>query len=89
MKHPALARVFAIVLALLGSFMLINGALGFGKADGTLQESLEYCQRIEDKLEEYEELDAKLENSISYDEAYDEQMLRYSRDYNTLPDIND
>ncbi len=72
MKHPALARVFAIVLALLGSFMLINGALGFGKADGTLQESLEYCQRIEDKLEEYEELDAKLENSISYDEAYEE-----------------
>ena len=26
---------------------------------------------------------------ISYDEPYDEQMLRYSRDYNTLPDIND
>ena len=26
---------------------------------------------------------------ISYDEAYDHQMLRYSRDYNTLPDIND
>ena len=72
MKHPALARVFAIVLALLSSFMLINGALGFSKADGTLQESLEYCQRIEDKLNEYEELDAKLENSISYDEAYEE-----------------
>ncbi|QFQ12278.1 dihydrofolate reductase [Pseudoprevotella muciniphila] len=26
---------------------------------------------------------------ISYDESYDAQMLRYSRDYNTLPDIND
>ena len=26
---------------------------------------------------------------ISYDEAYDHQMLRYSRDYNTLPDINE
>ena len=72
MKHPALARVFAIVLALLSTFMLINGALGFGKADGTLQESLEYCQRVEDKLNEYEELDAKLQNSISYDEAYEE-----------------
>lgn len=72
MKHPALARVFAIVLALLSAFMLINGTLGFGKADGELQESLEYCQRIEDKLSEYEELDAKLENSISYDEAYEE-----------------
>ncbi len=25
---------------------------------------------------------------ISYTESYDDQMLRYSRDYNTLPDIN-
>ncbi len=25
---------------------------------------------------------------ISYDEAYDAQMLRYSRDYNDLPDMN-
>lgn len=72
MKHPALARVFAIVLTLLSVFMLINGDLGFGKADGKLQESLEYFQRIEDKLNEYEELDAKLENSISYDEAFEE-----------------
>ncbi len=26
--------------------------------------------------------------TISYEEGYDEQMLRYSRDYNTLPDVN-
>ena len=26
--------------------------------------------------------------TISYTESYDDQMLRYSRDYNTLPDIN-
>ena len=26
---------------------------------------------------------------VSYDEAYDEQMLRYSRDYATLPYVND
>ena len=26
---------------------------------------------------------------ISYTEAYDAQMLRYSRDYNTLPDVNE
>lgn len=26
---------------------------------------------------------------IDYTEAYDEQMLRYSRDYNTLPDVNE
>lgn len=27
--------------------------------------------------------------TVSYDEAYDTQMLRYSRDYNTLPDVNE
>lgn len=27
--------------------------------------------------------------TVSYDEAYDAQMLRYSRDYNTLPDVNE
>ena len=26
---------------------------------------------------------------VNYDEPYDQQMLRYNRDYNTLPDIND
>ena len=25
---------------------------------------------------------------ISYDESYEDQMLRYSRDYSTLPNIN-
>ncbi len=27
--------------------------------------------------------------TISYEEAYADQMLRYSRDYNTLPDVNE
>ena len=27
--------------------------------------------------------------TIDYTEAYDAQMLRYSRDYNTLPDVNE
>lgn len=27
--------------------------------------------------------------TVSYGEAYDDQMLRYSRDYNTLPDVNE
>ena len=26
--------------------------------------------------------------TVTYDETYDEQMLRYSRDYNNLPDVN-
>ena len=27
--------------------------------------------------------------TLDYSEAYDAQMLRYSRDYNTLPDVNE
>ena len=41
MKHPALARVFSIVLAVMSLIMLLNGAVGFGKAvDGTLKNHL-------------------------------------------------
>ena len=36
-KHPALARVFSIVLAIMSLIMLLNGAVGFGKADVALQ----------------------------------------------------
>ena len=51
MKHPALARVFSIVLAIMSLIMLLNGAVGFGKADAALQESLEKYQRIEEKTD--------------------------------------
>lgn len=69
MKHPALARVFSILLAILCLFMLINGALGFGKADAALEESLAKYSRIEEKTDTYEALSAQLKNSVSYEEA--------------------
>lgn len=72
MKHPALARVFAIVLAIMSVLMLLNGALGFGKASNEYQDALSRCQYLDDKLATYIELDTKLKNSISYDEAYAE-----------------
>lgn len=72
MKHPALARVFAIVLAIISVFMLLDGATGFMEADTQLRERLDGYQRIEDKAAEYTELDAELENSISYEEAFEE-----------------
>lgn len=81
MKHPALARVFSIVLAIMSVFMLINGSLGFGKASSSLQDSLSKYQRLEDKTAEYSALSAQLENSISYDEAYAElQSLQSAHD---------
>ena len=69
MKHPALARVFSIVLAIMSLIMLLNGAVGFGKADAALQESLEKYQRIEEKTDTYEALSLQLKNSVSYEEA--------------------
>ena len=69
MKHPALARVFSILLAILCLFVLINGALGFGKADAALEESLAKYSRIEEKTDTYEALSAQLKNSVSYEEA--------------------
>ena len=69
MKHPALARVFSIVLAILSLIMLLNGAVGFGKADAALQESLEKYRRIEEKTDTYEALSRQLKNSVSYEEA--------------------
>lgn len=69
MKHPALARVFSIVLAIMSLIMLLNGAVGFGKADAALQENLEKYQRIEEKTDTYEALSLQLKNSVSYEEA--------------------
>lgn len=69
MKRPALARVFSIVLAIMSLIMLLNGAVGFGKADAALQESLEKYQRIEEKTDTYETLSRQLKNSVSYEEA--------------------
>lgn len=69
MKHPALARVFSIVLAIMSLIMLLNGAVGFGKADVALQESLDQYQRIEEKTDTYEALSLQMKNSVSYEEA--------------------
>ena len=69
MKHPALARVFSILLAILCLFMLINGALGFGKADAALEEGLARYSRIEEKTDTYAALSRELANTVSYEEA--------------------
>lgn len=69
MKHPALARVFSIVLAILSLFMLLNGAFGFGKADTALEESLDRYNRLEEKADTYSSLSVQLKNSVSYEEA--------------------
>jgi len=61
MKHPALARVFSVALAILGLFLLINGARGFGKNakenDERLYEENKLSGRIESFVALREEMD--------------------------------
>ena len=69
MKHPALARVFSVVFAILGLLLLISGVRGFGKADAEYEDRTAYAEKYEDRIENYERLHAKLENSADYDET--------------------
>ena len=90
MKHPALARVFSIVLAIMSLIMLLNGAVGFGKADAALQESLEKYQRIEEKTDTYETLSRQLKNSVSYEEALAElEALQEQHDDDAAQHLTD
>lgn len=71
MKHQILVRVFSIVLAIMCLLLLINGLTGFGKAANEYRERTETAQRYEDRIENFRQLDAKLSNSVSYDEVYE------------------
>ncbi|MBR6352816.1 MAG: hypothetical protein IKS25_01725 [Oscillospiraceae bacterium] len=72
MKHPALARVFSVVLAILCLLMLVNGVKGFGKADAEAAERAAFSEKYAQRIETYRQLDEELANSISYEEAYQE-----------------
>ena len=69
MKYPALARVFSVAFAILGLLLLISGVKGFGKADAEYEDRTAYAEKYEDRIENYERLHAKLENSADYDET--------------------
>lgn len=69
MKHPALARVFSVVLAILGLLLLISGVRGFGKADDEYEDRTAYAGKYADRIENYIRLHEKLENSADYDET--------------------
>ena len=69
MKHPALARVFSAVLAILGLLLLISGVRGFKKADDEYEDRTAYAGKYADRIENYSRLHEKLENSADYDET--------------------
>ena len=72
MKHPVLARVFAVVLAVLCLLMLLNGISGFGKTEKAQQERAAFEAKYAQRIETYVTLDQQVKTSISYDEAYEQ-----------------
>ena len=72
MKHPALARVFSVVLAILALLMLGSGVKGFGKADAEVSERTAFAEKYAQRIETYRQLDEELAHSISYEEAWEE-----------------
>lgn len=76
MKHQALARVFAVVLAILCLLLLATGVRGFGKADEELAERRAWEEKYAERIRSYVELEAELAGSISYEEAQKELEKR-------------
>ena len=72
MKHQALARVFAVVLAVMCLLMLLNGATGFGKTETAQREREAFENKLAQRIENYRTLDGQIARSISYDEAYEQ-----------------
>lgn len=72
MKHPALARVFAVVLVIMGAIMLAVGISGFGKAEDERDERDGYSDKLDSKLAAFDLLHEQLDGGESYDEAAEE-----------------
>ena len=69
MKHPALARVFAIVLAVLCLVMLLAGVFGIRSTMDELLRGQEDYARLADRIEEYRVIADALSGTISYEES--------------------
>lgn len=83
MKHPALARVMAVTLAIMCVIMLITGALGFGKAENEYAEDTADYEKLTDRITTYNELTEKLADAESYKQvsaALDEHQQQHDDD---------
>lgn len=76
MRHPALTRVFSVVLAVLCLVMLLAGVLGAGAAFRERSSAREDRGRLLSRAEEYKAVALALENGISYEEAWAELGTR-------------
>ena len=69
MKHPALARVFSVVLAVVSLLLLFTGAKGFGRSDAEYAERLAWAEKIEGRIENYRLLRGELDNAADYQQT--------------------
>ena len=83
MKHPALTRVFAVVLAVLCLVMLLAGTLGLRSAGQELQRALEDAGRLRERAAQYASALAALETGKSLDEL-NEILTRHQREHDKL-----
>ncbi len=72
MKHPALAKAFAVAFAVMSLIMAAAGFNGIGEAKEENADRLRYEKKYAERIDNYAELSKKLENSITYDELWEE-----------------
>lgn len=89
MKHPALTRAMAAVLAIMCAIMLICGAVGIGDAQKEYKEDLDAYEKLSERIATFKELSAKLDGEDSYKEtkekldARQEEHDKESADFRT------
>ena len=72
MKHPALAKAYAVALVVMCFVLLFGAAKGYTERAEENEDRLRYEQKFAERITNYIELSAELENSISYEEAWAE-----------------
>lgn len=83
MKHPVLARMLAVFLAVVCLIMALAGYFGRETAEEDYAEALRLYEKLLDRIETYKELSLKLEGLTPYAEANRELTKReeqYERD---------
>lgn len=83
MKHPVLARVFAIVLAVLCIVMLLAGVFGLRSAARDRRRAMEDAGRLRDRAVSYADALAALEGGTPYQEI-DATLQRHQAEHDKL-----
>ena len=83
MKHPALTRIFSLILAVLCLTMLGAGSGLIRKAIHTRESEQAGYQRLRDRVEEYRQVYDALDGKLSYEEtdaALQKELERHQKD---------